>query len=457
MGLNLLQYPIIDSALRWLEVIFAERFGHSWHLTRTPDGLRLQLAGVEGAIVFDALEDGFTQAHSDQPCAWWDALGEGWHSVLGGSLPAPGVAQLPVILIEACAGEHMIHYDIPGLTYWMRARVEEIGRTDLDNHERFPATSSHAYKHGYLDRPVVDEWLHVLGQVIERQWPGIELERHDPQTVVSCDVDSPFASDGSWKQVIRRVGGDIIKRRSPKAAMRSIVGKWYASRGEDRFDAHRAGTEFIMDTNERAGRAVAFYFIPERTDPRLDGQPRLHDVRVRKLMREIHARGHEIGIHPGYNTYRHPKNMVRSVRRLREALDDAGIAQTQMGGRQHFLRWETPTTARLWDTHELHYDTTLSYADRPGFRCGTCFEYPMFDAIEQRALRLRQRPLIVMECSVIADRYLGLGYSAAALELMQRYQQTCYHVGGRFGLLWHNSHFKRQADHHFYRRLVEMA
>lgn len=146
--------------------------------------------------------------------------------------------------------------------------------------------------------------------------------------------------------------------------------------------------------------------------------------------------------------------MTRSVQRLREALDDAGIAQSQVGGRQHYLRWETPTTARLWDTHELDYDTTLSFADRPGFRCGTCFEYPMFDAVEQRALRLRQRPLIVMECSVIADRYLGLGYSDAALELMQRFQKTCYSVGGQYGLLWHNSHFGNEADARFYQALV---
>lgn len=78
----------------------------------------------------------------------------------------------------------------------------------------------------------------------------------------------------------------------------------------------------------------------------------------------------------------------------------------------------------------------------------------MFDAIEQRPLRLRQRPLIVMECSVIAARYLGLGYSDAALELMQRYQQTCYGVGGQFGLLWHNSHFGNEADGRFYQALV---
>jgi hypothetical protein len=450
------QYPITDSALLWLEVIFAERFGNTWHLTRKDKCLRLHLEGAEGVIVFDRLEDGFTQAHSEQPSTWWDASSGDWYSVLGCLLPAAGVVNLPYPLIEARGYGHVIHYDILGLTYWMLARVEEIGRTDLDNHERFPASASHAYKHGYLDRPVVDEWLHVLEQVILRQWPGIELRRHVARTVASCDVDSPFASDGSWKQVIRGAGGDIIKRLSPKAAMRSIVGKWYATRGNDSYDAHRSGTEFIMEANERAGKAVAFYFIPERTDPNLDGQTRLNDSRVRKLMCEIHARGHEIGIHPGYNTYRHPDNMAKSVQRMREMLDDAGIIQTQMGGRQHFLRWETPTTARLWDTHKLHYDTTLSYADRPGFRCGTCFEYPMFDAIEQRALRLRQRPLIVMECSVIADRYMGLGYSDAALELMQRYQQTCYSVGGQFGLLWHNSHFGNEADKRFYQALVNL-
>ncbi len=63
----LLSYPTTDAALRWLEVILAERFGLAWQLVRTAEGLRLQLAGAEGAILFDSLCEGFTQAHSDQP------------------------------------------------------------------------------------------------------------------------------------------------------------------------------------------------------------------------------------------------------------------------------------------------------------------------------------------------------------------------------------------------------
>jgi hypothetical protein len=67
----------------------------------------------------------------------------------------------------------------------MLARVEEIGRMDLDNHGRFPATASHAFQHGYLDRPVVDEWLHLLGQVIKRQWPGLHWKLMSHKTVCS--------------------------------------------------------------------------------------------------------------------------------------------------------------------------------------------------------------------------------------------------------------------------------
>ena len=53
--------------------------------------------------------------------------------------------------------------------------------------------------------------------------------------------------------------------------------------------------------------------------------------------------------------------------------------------------------------------------------------------------RMRERPLIVMECSVIAERYLGLGYSEQALALMQGYRDTCHRFGGDFTLLWHNA------------------
>ena len=58
----------------------------------------------------------------------------------------PGLNFIPLPLIEKGNRCHIIHFDIIGLTYWMLARIEEIGRTDLDAHQRLLSTSSHAFK-----------------------------------------------------------------------------------------------------------------------------------------------------------------------------------------------------------------------------------------------------------------------------------------------------------------------
>jgi peptidoglycan/xylan/chitin deacetylase (PgdA/CDA1 family) len=344
--------------------------------------------------------------------------------------------------------------DVFGSAFFMLSRYEEAALPERDDHDRFPATASLAYRAGFLDRPIIDEYVEILWAAMCQLWPGLRRKPRDARTVVSCDVDSPFAFSGKLGLLTTRVAGDLLKRRSPRRACRNALGEWQARRGDHAQDPHRRGLELIMSVNERAGRPAAFYFIPENTDTRLDNRVSLDDPRMRALLREIYARGHEIGIHPGYNTYRHPAAMRGSVATLRHVLTEEGIIQPRLGGRQHYLRWQTPTTARLWDENGLDYDSTLSFADRPGFRCGTCREYPLYDLAARRPLRLRERPLILMECSVIASRYMGMGYSDEALALMKRYRDICHRFGGSFTLLWHNSHFNCEADRRFYQELI---
>jgi len=105
----------------------------------------------------------------------------------------------------------------------------------------------------------------------------------------------------------------------------------------------------------------------------------------------------------------------------------------------HYLRWQQPTTLLGWNAAGLRYDGTLGYAEQPGFRCGTCHEYPAFDPVSDKQLELRLRPLIVMDQTIISDQYLGLGLGEAAREKILYYKNICRAVGGIFSLLWHNS------------------
>lgn len=292
--------------------------------------------------------------------------------------------------------------------------------------------------------------------MLHRLWPMLIRKSRQYRIHVSCDVDAPYVCvDSSSFGMIKRLGGDVLKRRSLGMALQMLKNSLRRRQGDYSEDPYLNAIKWIMDVNEKAGNQVAFYFIASHSHPTLDGCYSIHEPVIRNLLRCIASRGHEIGLHSSYNTYQGAEQTCREADILRHVMEKEGIHQEVLGGRQHFLRWQTSKTAINLEAAGLDYDSTLSFADRPGFRCGTCHEYPMYDLINRCTLKLRQRPLILMECTVVAERYMGMGYSETALETMKAYKQTCRRFGGNFALLWHNSHLMTLDDRRFYSELVE--
>mgnify|MGYP003109318588 CR=1 FL=1 len=446
------------AALRWLESVFKAHFGQPFTLTEHDDSsLVLTLEGHGGSIVFDTPEPLFGRSESRFPCFHWDARAEGFFGPVESTLPAPASSATCLPLVEVDGDRVLVHYDIPGLTFWMLTRKEEIGRTDLDEHQRFPSAHSHASLHGYLERPVVDEWLCILRQIIQRVWPRIPLTEHTFGIQVSHDVDRPgrYAFKG-FKGLIRAMAGDALLRRDPLA---TLTAPWIWLSGRQSKSLHPRDPfntfDWLMDRSEENGMTSAFYFICGRTDPVKDALYDPEMPAIRALMRRIHQRGHEIGLHPSYETYHEPDKLAAEAARLRRVCAEEGITQRQWGGRMHYLRWDQAVTLKAWDDAGMTYDSTLTYADRPGFRCGTCFEYPAFDVVNDRALALRVRPLVAMEGTVIADHYLGLGATEAAFRKFEHLKNRCRQVNGTYTLLWHNSFFDNEKYFEIYRRLLD--
>lgn len=428
-----------SNALNWLCLILQERFGHKFILSYQNQALKLSLAGqTQNYILFPRLIAFFFQSRSDIPCCLWDAKREGCHNVLGLPIPAPGVSGLQDPLIRDHSGNIEIHYDILGLTYWMLNRIEEVGRTDLDKHGRFTSINSHAYKNNYLERPIVDEWLYILSQVIMRTWPQLELKKHKFSIKVSHDVDRPSYAYTPWLSIGRIMVNELIEDCKIRTLVTTPYLKLIARKQLHSADPYNT-FNWLMDISEENNIQSAFYFICGRTNQKYDAGYQPEHMAIRKLMRQIHARGHEIGLHPSYNTYLQPKLIAQEFNRLRNICDEESIQQTEWGGRMHYLRWQHPTTLQAWNDAKLNYDSTLSYADRAGFRCGTCYEYPAFNPITQRILDIRIRPLIVMEDTVINSEYLGLGFGEEALNKILSLKNSCNKLNGTFTLLWHNS------------------
>lgn len=356
---------------------------------------------------------------------------------------------------ERMINNSIIPLDIFGSAFFMLSRYEELVKKERDLHDRFPGTASLAFHEGFLDRPIINEYLEVLWAGMKRLCPGLERKKRNFQMRVTCDVDHVH-QEGliSMKKQIRTIGGDLLLRRNPKLSLKSTLNYFTAKFGNFSFDSYLSALYWILDVNEKAGNRVAFYFKAGKTDPLYDSAYCLDEPVVRKLLHDIHDRGHEIALHPSYNTYQNDGQLKKEADNLRRVLKEEGVRQDSLGSRQHYLRWDATQTPDHLDSAGFTYDTTGSYADMPGFRYGTATPFPMWGWLGGKKLSMLQRPLIVMECSVIAPSYMGMGYSDKSLDFMLLLRDRAILFGGDFTLLWHNTHLISGKDREFFEKVV---
>jgi peptidoglycan/xylan/chitin deacetylase (PgdA/CDA1 family) len=303
--------------------------------------------------------------------------------------------------------------DVFGTVFLLLTRYEETVLAERDEHDRFPVNATRQD----LLRPEADDLALSLRRQLEQVAPRLEPRRHPFRVVPSHDVDYPFASPRLRLSALRR-------------------GQLRAALPHDPFDTF----DLLMDESEQRGLRATFFFLADGSIYSLD------DPRIRALLKRIHVRGHELGLHGGYETFREPARLKAELERLVGVCAEERVRQHAWGGRQHFLRWENPTTWQAYEEAGLAYDATLGYSARPGFRAGTCREYPVFDLSSRQELRLRERPLVLMDTPTL-DR---IDNPEATI---RRLREECERVGGDFTVLWHNNWLVTDRQ----RRLLQAA
>jgi hypothetical protein len=353
-------------------------------------------------------------------------------------------------LVSETADTISLDIDIFGGIFFQLTRYEEIAQTERDEHSRFPSQMSLAHREGFLTRPLVNEYVELLWWALARSFPRLRRRPRAFRELPSHDVDWPLMSANRTRRILKAAGGDLLRRRDTSLALNRLRGM--AARLLSNAEADPYNTfEMIMDDSERAGLQSAFYFMAGKSDATLDGSYLLTDPWIETLMKRIHERGHEIGLHPSYRTFRDPTLLKREQERLLRTCSHLDIAQPEWGGRQHFLRWENPTTWRAWEQADLTYDSSLGFSDRAGFRCGVCYEYPVFDLLARERLKLRERPLLIMDMAALDTPE---STTATGADMIEELRRACRRFNGDFTLLWHNSRLVSRKDRELYQEVT---
>ena len=441
------------------DVVFKEFLGLSWvHEKSEESGVTIRLIGYDGEIrlqdiFFIINEENWLTKESvpKTPLRTWDA------DEFSVDIPLVD-KELPLICGDyqekkSFTSKHIeLPFDLFGSAFFMLSRYEEATGQVVDMHDRFTAAGSLSHEAGFLNRPIVDEYVNVLWAAMKHLWPNLSRKQRKPNIRVSCDVDTPFdLSVNTVRKLFRRIGGDLLKRRDCSLAIDTLS---YARRlRRDGLIADRMWRfDWMMDVCEKSDVQCAFYFITDMRHP-MDGDCYWGKPEIDKLIRRIYERGHEIGLHASYTTFDDPVQTKREFNRLIEKCDEVGVKQDNWGGRQHYLRWKGGVTWRNWSQAGLDYDSTLTYAESPGFRCGTCHPYPVYDLEQRKPLKLIEKPLIVMEQSVLSKRYQGMR-NESALEVMLKFKGLCKKFNGEYTLLWHNSSLNKESEREIYKELI---
>lgn len=370
--------------------------------------------------------------------------------------------QLPVIygrdplepgFVHIAEDEIRLGLDIFGSAFFMLSRYEEIVKRERDEVERFPAVHSLAHQEGFLDRPLVNEYLEVLRWALGSLWPQLQFRKRAFRVVPTHDVDRPLSENAfaPLSQIARLASGDIVKRRAPLMAIRRVR-SWARIRSGDREADWYNTFGWLMDVSEKQGVVSKFYFMAARTSEQ-DVSYSITEPWIQNLMKAMYSRGHEIGLHTSFNSFRDREQIRHEQDLLLHTCEAEGICQCTWGGRQHYLRWEAPATWQYWDDAALDYDSTVAYADRTGFRCGVCYSYSVFNAATRRRLRLREQPLIVMDMSLYHPDYMNLPPELAAQEAL-KLKERCRLFDGDFVVLWHNNALLQRWQVELYQGLI---
>jgi hypothetical protein len=341
-------------------------------------------------------------------------------------------------------GSVVFYVDILATTFFMLSRWEETVLSERDEHDRFPAAASVAYKQGFLDRPIVDEYALILREWLKVLLPGWEPEPRVFSVKLSHDIDHlrrfPQASNA-----LRTVAGDLVKRQDLRLALASSA-EAIAQVVAPHRTGYARGIQLLADWSREYGLGNdAFYFIAAGPGP-MDGEYDVASNVTRRIIGTLSAQGFEIGLHAGYHTLGNPEKLAEEKARLECVLGEADF-----GGRQHYLRFRVPDTWRHWQQVGLEYDATMGYADHEGFRCGTCHAFRPFDVEQNAELNIWELPLIAMDRTL--SRYRDLSPEQAEARIYEL-ARRCKQVEGTFTMLWHNSSLVGEWEpwSHVYRR-----
>ena len=379
------------------------------------------------SVTFTSEEQEFARYTGPRICYNHTAAG-GFHIVPSGLLAETGHRETNVttgtwegeqVLFPEPGGD--LPFDVLSMAFYLLSRYEEYHSLYTDEHGRFMATESIAYKTGNLQRP----WLDVVLQKWEQQlcefFPELKMKSSAYQFIPTFDIDMVRTFEG--KPLWRSLSGGLRELLSgQRTRFSKRVQVWLGKTADpgDVFDYIRTQTHGL--------HPVIFWLLADYSD--MDKNLHWQHPLMKKTVSQCAAFA-QPGIHPSYYSSVKDDVTEEEIARLQALTGNEEVAHS----RQHFLRFTLPHTFEQLIANGIQKEYSMGYASHIGFRASTCFPFRFYNIVTDEATELEVIPFVVMD--VTLKHYLELTPETAK-EHISALVNEVRAVQGTFVALWHN-------------------
>jgi hypothetical protein len=328
----------------------------------------------------------------------------------------------------------IIHVDIVASAFYLLSCWQEITSTERDQHDRFPASASLQHQHGLLQIPIVNQYARLMKAELERLMGSSipEVPRFHGKDFAVCmthDVDyiRKWSLGIIYRELVQYLllgkGGRELGNRLKRA-------RAFFQAISTRDDPYRLSLEKIL-TVEKDAEIHATYYLKTGATSRHDVSYRINDGYGRNLVTSLETAGHEIGLHPSYNSFTSSKKTGAEKERL-----DHVLRSKAKGVRQHFLRFKIPETWRAQAGLGFEHDATLGFPGHEGFRAAICHPFRPYDSEKDEVIEIWEVPLLAMDGTFQSYRNKT---AEESLEIVKELILTVKKYHGVGVLLFHNT------------------
>ncbi len=318
-----------------------------------------------------------------------------------------------------------VPFDVFAASFYLLSRYEEYLPHVKDSYDRFPAEESLAFKHRFLDKPVIDIWAHKVRNLLKERFPEYVFKDKVFEFISTIDVDCAFTF--KHKGIVRTTGGfikDLVTLKIRNFWYRFLV---LLNLRKDPFDSF----DWLLKMQKKHHfKTIFFFLLSEYTT--YDKNISVNSSAFKSLIKSI-ADYAVIGLHPSYFTMRNAKKLSKEKKRL-ETIINTPITKS----RQHYLRVVFPETYQNLVDLEVTEDYTMGYAQQVGFRASTCTPFYFYDMEYEIQTPLKLIPFAVMD--VTLKDYLQYS-NRKSLATILRLADEVKKVNGTFVSLNHNETF----------------